>query len=65
MWKNGTMYCPHCGGMLETEIMDNEWYDESYIDNMMGKCSVCHKIYQWSEIYRFTDIEDFQEITES
>lgn len=66
MLKNGSVYCPHCNEILiGLEILDNGWYEKSYIDTVTGTCPCCHKTYQWSEIYRFADIGDFGEVTES
>ena len=65
MLENGVVYCPNCDEVLETEMVNNEWVGNCYIDSVIGKCPCCHKTYQWSEIYQFADIDDFEEITES
>lgn len=63
MIKNGVVYCPHCNEVLLTEITNNEWYDECYIDSVKGECPKCGRIYNWEEVYRFADIIDFHEET--
>ena len=59
--------CPNCHAQysLDTECVDQEeWFGDSYYNYCRGTCACCGKTYRWTEIYRFSEVIDIEEVTE-
>lgn len=57
------MVCPNCGTIItNTDLIDTEWYDNNYYDNMIGTCENCNKTYTWSEVFIYSHDVDVQEV---
>lgn len=58
--------CPNCHAQysFDTECFDQEWYGDSYHDHCQGTCNCCHKTYRWTDVYKFSETIDIEEVTE-
>ncbi len=61
--------CPNCHatrpGPFDTDLLNQEWYDNSYYDYCIGRCRYCGKTYRWTEVFKFTEVRDIEEVTDS
>ena len=59
--------CPNCHaqGSIDAEYIDQDWSGDSYYDYCRGTCSCCGKTYKWTEVYRFSETIDIEEVTDS
>ena len=59
--------CPNCHikHPFDIDLLNQEWYDNSYHDYCLGICRYCHKMYRWTEVYKFSEITDFEEVTDN
>lgn len=57
--------CPHCKKELEyLDFIDNSYDGSQHESIWKGNCSVCGKVFTWTEIYLFDRIENLQEKVE-
>ena len=54
--------CPKCGRPLYTETFDSEFEDDTYYDYNWACCDWCNKAWKWTNIYKFFDATEMEEI---
>ena len=57
------MECQNCGTYIyDAELKDSNWHSKVYYDFMIGQCPKCGKCYSWTEVYKFSNVEDIEEV---
>lgn len=54
--------CPNCDKPLFRELIDTEWANNTYYDEVEGRCPHCNKTYRWIEMFEFSHVIDFHEV---
>lgn len=57
------IFCPDCGGVIFRFQNYNEGFenDNFYVD-CYGECQDCGKAYRWTDIYRYDETTDIEEV---
>lgn len=54
--------CPYCITEIAYDDMTDESFDTStYEVNWRGICPICGKRFAWTEIYRYSHLDNFKE----
>ena len=59
--------CPNCHAQhsFDTECFDTEWFGNNYYDYCQGTCNCCGKTYRWTDVYKFSETINIEEVTDN
>ena len=59
--------CPNChaNDSFNAECFDEEFFGNSYYTYVTGTCTCCGKTYRWTEVYKFSETIDIEEVTDN
>lgn len=56
------MKCPYCNvPLVYQDSVDTDFYNCKYYEEVLGRCSVCDRLFSWIDVYAYEYSESLKE----